>query len=200
MNWLTKLERKYGRICIPNLISILVGAQVLVYAVELFVNQYVSLYLSLSRTALLMGQVWRAITFVFVPFSGGGPLSVIHRERAGKRVGRLPLQPVSPAGHGGRSGGLPADGLCRYLLPVALAPAGLCDAVSGGAGAPLLRHPHPGQVLRLVCGGAVGAQLSGVRHDGKTERSALYAELRRLLRPSVRAWVRREQWKRKNRR
>ena len=24
MNWLTKLERKYGRICIPNLISILV--------------------------------------------------------------------------------------------------------------------------------------------------------------------------------
>lgn len=48
MNWLTKLERKYGRICIPNLISILVGAQVLVYAVELFVNQYVSLYLSLS--------------------------------------------------------------------------------------------------------------------------------------------------------
>ena len=40
MNWLTKLERKYGRICIPNLISILVGAQVLVYAVELFVNQY----------------------------------------------------------------------------------------------------------------------------------------------------------------
>ena len=77
MNWLTKLERKYGRICIPNLISILVGAQVLVYAVELFVNQYVSLYLSLSRTALLMGQVWRVITFVFVPFSGGGPLSVI---------------------------------------------------------------------------------------------------------------------------
>ena len=61
MNWLTKLERKYGRICIPNLISILVGAQVLVYAVELFVNQYVSLYLSLSRTALLMGQVWRVI-------------------------------------------------------------------------------------------------------------------------------------------
>ena len=30
----------------------------------------------------------------------------------------------------------------------------------------------------------VGAQLSGVRHDGKTELSALYAELRRLLRPA----------------
>lgn len=76
-HWLTDLERKYGRICIPNLISILVGAQILVYAVELFVNQYISLSLSLSRSALLMGQIWRVITFVFVPFSGGGPLSVI---------------------------------------------------------------------------------------------------------------------------
>ena len=28
-------------------------------------------------SALLMGQIWRVITFVFVPFSGGGPLSVI---------------------------------------------------------------------------------------------------------------------------
>ena len=77
MNWITKLERKYGRYCIPNLISILIGGQILVYAVELFVNQYISFYLSLDRGALLAGQIWRIITFVFVPFSGGGPLSVI---------------------------------------------------------------------------------------------------------------------------
>ena len=77
MNWITKLERKYGRFCIPNLISILIGGQILVYAIELFVNQYISLYLDLDRSALLMGQIWRVITFVFVPFSGGGPLSVI---------------------------------------------------------------------------------------------------------------------------
>ena len=38
MNWITKLERKFGRYCIPNLISILIGGQILVYAVELFVN------------------------------------------------------------------------------------------------------------------------------------------------------------------
>lgn len=77
MNWITKLERKYGRYCIPNLISVLIGGQILVYAVELFVNQYVSFYLTLERTSLLAGQLWRALTFVFVPFSGGGPLSVI---------------------------------------------------------------------------------------------------------------------------
>lgn len=77
MNWITKLERKYGRICIPNLISVLIGGQILVYAVELFVNQYISFYLNLDRAALFAGQIWRVLTFVFVPFSGGGPLSVI---------------------------------------------------------------------------------------------------------------------------
>ncbi|MGN0661698.1 MAG: rhomboid family intramembrane serine protease [Faecalibacterium sp.] len=77
MNWISKLERKYGRFCIPNLISILVGGQILVYAIELFVNQYISFYLSLDRLALLHGQVWRLLSFVFIPFSSGGPLSVI---------------------------------------------------------------------------------------------------------------------------
>jgi membrane associated rhomboid family serine protease len=77
MNWLSKLERKYGRICIPNLISFIVGGQILVYAIELFVNQYVSLYLDLDRASLLAGQIWRVLTFVLIPFSGGGPISVI---------------------------------------------------------------------------------------------------------------------------
>ena len=72
MNWITKLERKYGRFCIPNLINILIGGQILVYAIELFVNQYISFYLSLSRSALFAGQIWRLFTFVLVPFSGGG--------------------------------------------------------------------------------------------------------------------------------
>ena len=77
MNWIAKLERKYGRFCIPNLISILIGGQILVYAIELFVNQYISFALSLSRDGLLVGQIWRVLTFVFVSFSGGGPLSVV---------------------------------------------------------------------------------------------------------------------------
>ena len=53
MNWISRLERKYGRFCIPNLISLIVGGQILVYAIELFVNQFVSSYLGLSRSALL---------------------------------------------------------------------------------------------------------------------------------------------------
>ena len=33
MNWLTKLVRKFGRYCIPDLIAFLVGRQIVVYAV-----------------------------------------------------------------------------------------------------------------------------------------------------------------------
>ena len=168
MNWLTKLERKYGRICIPNLISILVGAQVLVYAVELFVNQYVSLYLSLSRTALLMGQVWRVITFVFVPFSGGGPLSVILGIYFTWFIGSALEKEW---------------GDFRFNLYLLLGMVGAVAAclLTGYADNYCLSLSL---LLALVCGGAVGAQLSGFRHDGKTELSALYAELRRLLRPA----------------
>ena len=48
-NWLNQLERKYGRFGIPNLTNILVGGQILVLAIELFVNQTVSVWLALSR-------------------------------------------------------------------------------------------------------------------------------------------------------
>ena len=75
MNWLTQLERKYGRWCIPNLIAILVGGQIVVYAVELFVNRYITYFLTLTRPALFAGEVWRLVTFLFVPFSSGGILS-----------------------------------------------------------------------------------------------------------------------------
>jgi membrane associated rhomboid family serine protease len=77
MSWLSKLERRYGHWCIPNLISILVAGQIVVYAVELFVNQNITYYLSLSRSAILAGQVWRLVTFVFVPFSSGSIISFV---------------------------------------------------------------------------------------------------------------------------
>ncbi len=63
-NWLNQLERKYGRFGIPNLTNILVGGQILVLAIELFVNQTVSVWLALSRYFLLRGQIWRIITFL----------------------------------------------------------------------------------------------------------------------------------------
>ena len=77
MNWLTKLERKFGRYCIPNLIAFLVGGQIVVYAVELFVNRYIALSLTLNRAALFAGEIWRLVTFLFVPFSSGSILNFV---------------------------------------------------------------------------------------------------------------------------
>lgn len=76
-DWLNKLERKYGRFAIPNLTNILVAGQILVLAIELFINRYITVYLGLSRTLLFSGQIWRLISFVFIPFSGGSILSVV---------------------------------------------------------------------------------------------------------------------------
>ena len=138
MNWISRLERKYGRFCIPNLISLIVGGQILVYAIELFVNQFVSSYLGLSRGLLLMGQVWRLITFVFIPFSGGGPLSVI--------LGIYFTWFIGSAR--------------RYLLPVAVPAAGFRHALPRGAGAFVLRLPGEGEVLRPLCCRHVAVQFS----------------------------------------
>ena len=76
-NWLNKLERKYGRYGIPNLTNILVAGQILVLAIELFVDRTIPYWLGLSRSLLLQGQIWRVISFVFIPFSGGSILSVV---------------------------------------------------------------------------------------------------------------------------
>ena len=76
-NWLNRLERKYGRFGIPNLTNILVAGQILVFAIELIVNAVVTGYLGLNRYFLLSGEIWRIITFVFIPFSGGSLLSIV---------------------------------------------------------------------------------------------------------------------------
>lgn len=76
-NWLNKLERKYGRFGIPNLTNILVAGQILVFAIELFIDRTITAWVGLNRFFLLQGQIWRTITFVFIPFSGGSILSVV---------------------------------------------------------------------------------------------------------------------------
>ena len=168
-NWLNRLERKYGRYGIPNLTNILVAGQILVLAIELFVDRTISFWLGLSRSLLLQGQVWRVISFIFIPFSGGSILSVVlgiyftwFVGTALEREWRFPLHGVSAFRRAGHGAGLPAHRRDRqHLLPVPLTAAGLCHAVPGGAAAALLRHPHPGEVFRRFRSGAVGVQLSG---------------------------------------
>ena len=213
MNWITKLERKYGRFCIPNLINILIGGQILVYAVELFVNPYISFYLSLSRSALFAGQIWRLFTFVLVPFSGGGPLSVVlgiyftwfvgsalEREWGDFRYTVYLLSGVLGTVLGCLLTGVTASTYC-LSLSLLLAFAMLYPEVQL-----LLFFVIPIRVKYFGVFAAVlwvfsflGASLPG-KLDYLLSMLNVWLFFAPMAYRSLRAWVRREQWKRKNRR
>ena len=69
--WLNKLERKFGKFAIPNLMSILVFGMAIVFVIDTFINPdydiNFSQLLMFDRDQILHGQVWRLITFVFIP-------------------------------------------------------------------------------------------------------------------------------------
>ena len=213
MNWISRLERKYGRFCIPNLISLIVGGQILVYAIELFVNQFISSYLGLSRGLLLMGQVWRLITFVFIPFSGGGPLSVIlgiyftwfigsalEKEWGDFRFNLYFLLGMAGTALGCLVTGIPAD---TYFLSLSLL---LAFAMLYPEVQVLLFFVFPVKVKYFGLFAAAMWLFSFLTAGWLYKVSYLLSMLGfalffgpQALR-SVRAWIRREQWKRKNRR
>ena len=66
MNWIARLERRARRLAVPNLMFILSGAMLLVYLLELFFPM-LPMMLSLDRAMLFRGQVWRLVTFLFLP-------------------------------------------------------------------------------------------------------------------------------------
>lgn len=66
MNWLNKLERKFGKYAIPNLIVWLIGAYTigfLLYAVSPGILNM----LTLSPYHVLHGQIWRLVTWILMP-------------------------------------------------------------------------------------------------------------------------------------
>ena len=67
---------KHPRFGVPNLMMYLVIAQVAVYLVNLFFPGFVSL-LSFSRAGIAHGQLWRLVTFMFIPSSTGNPFYLI---------------------------------------------------------------------------------------------------------------------------
>ena len=66
MNWLNKLERKFGNWAIPNLIVWLIGAYTIGFVLYR-VNPSIIGLLMLSPYHILHGQIWRLITWVFMP-------------------------------------------------------------------------------------------------------------------------------------
>ncbi|MBQ6820403.1 MAG: rhomboid family intramembrane serine protease [Clostridium sp.] len=68
MNLLNKLERKIGNYYIRNLMLIVILGTVLVYAFTVLSNNMLLINsLILDREKVLQGEVWRLITFIFVP-------------------------------------------------------------------------------------------------------------------------------------
>ena len=78
MHWLQKLEYKFGRRGgVPHLMAILVAGQLAVYlAASLGMYNVVSL-LTLSRAGLAHFQLWRLVTFLFVPSGASGPIFLL---------------------------------------------------------------------------------------------------------------------------
>lgn len=67
MNWLNKLERKIAKYAIHNLMYYVVILTGLVFILGMFFGTSFLSRLYFSPALILQGQIWRIITFVFIP-------------------------------------------------------------------------------------------------------------------------------------
>lgn len=67
MKWMNKLERKFGKYAIPNLMFYVTVLYVTGFVLSLFDPTFYYLYLSLDAAAIMRGQVWRLVTFLIQP-------------------------------------------------------------------------------------------------------------------------------------
>ncbi len=67
MNWLNKLERKFGKYAIPNLMIYIIMLYAAGFLLSLINPSFYYQYLSLNAAAILRGQVWRIFTFIINP-------------------------------------------------------------------------------------------------------------------------------------
>lgn len=90
MRWIHKLEYKFGKYYIRNLMLAVVVGMVVVYLGDMILGgSLVSATLSFWRADILRGQVWRVLSFAFVP-PGGNYLPPI----AGLQTINNVMQPV----------------------------------------------------------------------------------------------------------
>ena len=73
--FLSRLEKKMGRFYISGLMMIIVFGMAGVFLLDLFFSRSVTAsdLLSFNKALILQGQVWRLVTFVFIP-EGTSPI------------------------------------------------------------------------------------------------------------------------------
>lgn len=64
MRWLNKLERKFGRYAIPNLMYYMIILYTLGFVLDLILPGFYTTWLSLDVYKILHGEVWRLVTFI----------------------------------------------------------------------------------------------------------------------------------------
>ena len=67
MKWLNKLERKFGKHAIPNLMFYVVILYAVGFIFELIAPEFYYNFLSLDMSAVFRGQIWRLVTFIIQP-------------------------------------------------------------------------------------------------------------------------------------
>ena len=72
-----RLEYKFGRYAIHNLMAYITSTMLVVYIFQMITNFPLSNYLMLIRHYLFQGEIWRLITFVFVPPSSSNPFFLL---------------------------------------------------------------------------------------------------------------------------
>ncbi len=67
MNILNRLEQKFGRYAIHNLMKYIITANALVFVMDKLTSVEVLYLLNFNANAILQGQVWRLVTFLMIP-------------------------------------------------------------------------------------------------------------------------------------
>lgn len=70
MNWINKLEKKFGKYAISNLMWYIILLYGVGFVIQMIMPAFYSNYLALDARAILHGQVWRIVTFLIQPPTG----------------------------------------------------------------------------------------------------------------------------------
>ena len=67
MDWIDRLDRRFGRHAIPHLMYFITGIMLAIYVADLVLGGQIIPMLTFSRSLILQGEVWRVATFLFLP-------------------------------------------------------------------------------------------------------------------------------------